>query len=69
MLSVTFMAWPPHIDVRREPGFFKYDDFDTYKLSEIFSTPDENLGSKDQESPGLKAALKERFLTKSFLLR
>ncbi|CAM9397930.1 unnamed protein product [Ectocarpus fasciculatus] len=50
-------------------GFFKYDDFDTYKLSEIFSTPDENLGSKDQESPGLKAALKERFLTKSFLLR
>ncbi|CAM9267068.1 unnamed protein product [Ectocarpus sp. 4 AP-2014] len=54
-------------------GFFKYDDFDTYPLSEVFSPPfsppDENLWSKDEESPGLKAALKERFLTKSFLLR
>ncbi|CBN74319.1 Transient Receptor Potential Channel. Partial sequence [Ectocarpus siliculosus] len=50
-------------------GFFKYDDFDTYPLSEVFSAPDENLGSKDEESRGLKAALKEQFLTKSFLLR
>ncbi|CAM9807163.1 unnamed protein product [Ectocarpus sp. 6 AP-2014] len=50
-------------------GFFKYDDFDTYPLPEVFSAPDENVGSKDGESPGLKAALKEHFLTKSFLLR
>ncbi|CAM9233322.1 unnamed protein product, partial [Ectocarpus sp. 12 AP-2014] len=50
-------------------GFFKYDDFDKYKLSEILSTPDENVGSDDKESPALKEALKEHFLTKSFLLR
>lgn len=50
-------------------GFFKYDDFDTYKLSEILSTPDESVGSDDNESPALKEALKEQFLTKSFLLR
>lgn len=57
------MVYP--YDVQWLPGFYKYDRFDEYKLSEVLSTPAYDTAAKESE----KTAQEERFWSKSFLLR
>ncbi|CAN0455746.1 unnamed protein product, partial [Ectocarpus sp. 12 AP-2014] len=48
-------------------GLYKYDDFETYKLSEILSTPVKppTANQEGEQSP----AQKEGFISMTFLLR